>query len=87
MWPFRKKTEQLEPKTLEVTVYVRDLMVNMDTNDVMLVSMSLANNLSWYWGVASPDFPHITQRQFDALPERCRTYFVPRQVVLPRIKD
>lgn len=62
-------------------------MVNMEPNDVMLIAMSLANNLSWHWGVEPPDFPHITTRQYQALPERCRTYFVPRSVHLNYIKD
>jgi hypothetical protein len=87
MWPFRKKAEQqLEPETVEVTVYVRDLMINMDINDVMLVAMALSNHISWFSGVAPPDFPYITERQYQALPERCQSYFVQRQVTLPIAK-
>jgi hypothetical protein len=83
MWPFKKKTPApLEPA--DVVVYVRNDEIPMDANDVMTIAMSLVSNVNIWWGVTPPDFPYITERQYQALPQHCHPYFEPRRVSLPR---
>lgn len=83
MWPFKRKKAVLE-ENVDVLVYVRNDDIPMDANDVMVIAMSLASNINIWWGVTPPDFPYITERQFQALPQHCHPYFEPRHVSLPR---